>query len=153
MKGEVKALPLSEKIGLIGHGSRITLSREKGSSESKVVRGVKQLNRFLVISFEGITDKDTASHYRNALIYSEEGSLALNEGEYYVDQIVGLSVVNEAGIHFGSVSDIIETGGNDVYVVRNGRKEYLIPAVREVILKIDLDKGEMTIRPLEGLFD
>lgn len=77
----------------------------------------------------------------------------LEEGAYYHFQIEGLAVFTEAGECLGRVSGIIQTGSNDVYVVREGPREYLIPAIKEVIKSIDLEKGRIIVHLLEGLID
>ncbi len=75
------------------------------------------------------------------------------ENEYYWRDLIGLEVVTTDGAVIGSLVDIFETGSNDVYVVRSGEREYLIPAVASVISNVDLESGKMTITPLEGLLD
>ncbi|MGA1845160.1 MAG: ribosome maturation factor RimM [bacterium] len=77
----------------------------------------------------------------------------LEEGEYYQFQIEGLAVFTEEGEFLGRVSGIIQTGSNDVYVVREGTREYLIPAIRQVIRSIDLKKGRIIVHLLDGLVD
>ena len=90
------------------------------------------------------------------LYVPETEAVRLPEGEYFVHQIVGLSVVTTGGETLGKVADVISTGSNDVYVVscpQNPRGEILLPALKEVIKQIDLDAGTMTVDPLPGLLD
>lgn len=77
----------------------------------------------------------------------------LDEDEYFWCDLLGLSVRTEQGELLGRLVDIIATGSNDVYVVQSGEREYLIPAIEDVVVDIDLDAGVMTISPMEGLFD
>jgi 16S rRNA processing protein RimM len=77
----------------------------------------------------------------------------LAEGEFYWCDLLGLAVMTDGGEPLGLLADIIATGSNDVYVVKNDGREYLIPALEDVVLNIDLDKGIITVRPPEGLFD
>ncbi len=77
----------------------------------------------------------------------------LGDDEYYWYEIVGMRVVTEQGVHVGEVGEIFPTGSNDVYVVRKGEKESLIPAIEDVIISIDRDTHTIVIRPLEGLLD
>ena len=76
-----------------------------------------------------------------------------DDGEYYWADLVGLRVVTEQGAVLGTLEEIIETGSNDVYVVRGGEKEILVPALADVVLNIDLEKGVMTVEPPDGLLD
>lgn len=77
----------------------------------------------------------------------------MRENEFYHRQIIGLLAITSEGREIGKVVGIMETGSNDVYVVRGQGKEYLIPAVKDVISSVDLDSGTITIIPIEGLLD
>jgi len=77
----------------------------------------------------------------------------LSEGEYYWCDLLGLRVETDRGELLGTLTEIIATGSNDVYVVRSGGREYLIPALEEVVREIDLDDRIMKVSPPEGLFD
>lgn len=108
----------------------------------------------LLISFRGISDRLEASKLRNALIEVDTSILPdLGNNEYYYHQIVGLSVVTHSGEVIGNVTEIMETPGTGLYVVQGKGKEYLIPAVKQIITDIDLSTGIMTITPIEGLLD
>jgi 16S rRNA processing protein RimM len=74
-------------------------------------------------------------------------------GEYYWFEIEGLAVYGNDGRYLGTVVEIIYTGSNDVYVVRNGTQETLIPALRDVVRMIDLEHGEIHLFTAAGLFD
>jgi len=75
------------------------------------------------------------------------------DDEYYWKDLIGLSVVTCNGLWLGKITRIMETGANDVYLVKNGKQEYLIPAIADVIQRVDLTSGTMTITPLEGLLE
>lgn len=75
----------------------------------------------------------------------------MRENEFYHRQIIGLVAITSEGREIGKVVEIMETGSNDVYVVRGQGKEYLIPAVKDVISSVDLDSGTITIIPIDGL--
>jgi 16S rRNA processing protein RimM len=77
----------------------------------------------------------------------------LGNNEFYYHQIIGLSAVTTDGKTIGRVTDIMETPGNELYVVQGADKEYLIPAVKPIIADINLDTGIMTIAPIDGLLD
>lgn len=76
-----------------------------------------------------------------------------DDDEYYWCDLIGLTVVTAEGVTLGTLAEIFETGSNDIYVVRNGTQEYLLPAIAPVISSIDLDAGTMTVTPLDGLLD
>ena len=78
----------------------------------------------------------------------------LPDGSYYHFQIVGLTVFTVDGVPLGEVVDILETGSNDVYVIRDDEgKEHLLPALKDVVKDIDLEKGLMLVQPLPGLLE
>jgi len=78
---------------------------------------------------------------------------ATDDDEYYWQDLLGLSVITDQGVQLGCISDILETGANDVYVISGQGRDYLIPAVSSVISKVDLPARTMIITPLEGLLD
>ena len=75
------------------------------------------------------------------------------EDEYYIADLLGMKVVLEDGTDYGTLKDVMQTGANDVYVIKGDDKEYLVPAIADVVVSTDIDSGIMTIRPLDGLFD
>ena len=113
------------------------------------IRSVRQKPPLLLIAFEGCEDRNQASLFRNKILYGKSTETPLlPEGEYYHHQLVGLRVVSEDGQELGVLTEVLETGANDVYVVtdENG-KEVLLPAIREVILGVDLAAKTMRVRP------
>ncbi|OQX62542.1 MAG: 16S rRNA processing protein RimM [Anaerolinea sp. 4484_236] len=113
-------------------------------------------NKGLLLSFEGISDRDEIGRFRNHHLYVLESDWpSLPEGEYYDHQLIGLQViVDETGERLGELKDIHKTGANDVYIVisESGR-EILLPAIPEVILDVDLDRRQMSVYLLPGLID
>ncbi len=120
-------------------------------SEHKPLRlvSLRGQDQALLVSFEGITDRDVVGALRNEIVYIDGKRLPrLPEGEYYHHQLVGLRVVDENDTFIGMLEEILETGANDVYVVRgDAGRETLIPAIEPVILAVDIDRD----RPLPGL--
>lgn len=113
-------------------------------------------NQGLLIQLDEITNPEQAGQFRMQRIYvpSLIKRRELQSGEYYNDQIIGLSVRNDLDQDLGKVSEIIETGANDVYVVsKPGERDILIPAIPDVIQKIDLEEGEILVHILPGLMD
>ena len=109
---------------------------------------------YLLISFDGIDTREEASLLRNAVIKIDASAFPeLKEGEYYHHQIIGLPVFTIEGREIGTVTEIIATGGNDVYCISSRGKELLIPAIKDLIESIDLSAGKIIIRSMEGLTD
>lgn len=117
------------------------------------VRSVRQHAKGLLLSLQGYSTREQVGSLRNQILYVHAGDRPeLPEGEYYHHQMLGLRVVAEGGEVLGVLMEIIETGANDVYVVRRQTgSDVLLPATDEVILKVDLEAGELQVRLLPGL--
>lgn len=107
----------------------------------------------LLISFDGFSTPEEVGKLRNQIVYARANELpVLPDGEYYHHQLLGLRVLDEAGLELGTVTDILETGANDVLVVRPpAGPEILLPVIEQVVLGIDLPKGELHAHVLPGL--
>jgi 16S rRNA processing protein RimM len=117
------------------------------------IEGVRGHNRELIVHMTGLDSPEAAGRYRNAILYVKSSELPkLPEGEYYHHQLLGLTAINEAGEELGRLTDILETGANDVYLVKTlDGNELLLPAVDEVILEVDLEHHQIRVRPPEYL--
>ena len=106
-------------------------------------------DKLLIISFQGINGRDEVSAFRNQLLYIRTEEIPeLPDGDYYYHQMIGLKVVDEAGQSVGILTEILETGANDVFVViPEVGPEVLLPAIEAVILGVNLEKQEITVRP------
>jgi 16S rRNA processing protein RimM len=116
-----------------------------------VVEFMRPHDKLLIIGFEGIYGREEASLLRSQYVYVPIESLpSLPEGEYYHHQLLGLHAYNDTGEELGKLSQIIETGANDIYVVRTDEgKELLFPAIKEIILEIDIANKKLIVKPLE----
>ncbi len=105
-----------------------------------------------LLRLAGIETRDDAEAWRNAYVYvSLEDAVPLDDGEYYHHQIEGLRVRTTEGEDLGRVTEVLQTGANDVWVVRGRGGEVLIPALKDVIVGVDLDAGAVTVALPEGL--
>ncbi|HEU5013473.1 MAG TPA: ribosome maturation factor RimM [Roseiflexaceae bacterium] len=107
----------------------------------------------LVLTLGGVTTREQADDLRGTEVAIREQEAApLDEGEYFIHQLYGLTVVNEAGETLGKVREVMETGANDVLVVqRDGQPDVLIPMIHDVVQELDIANHRVVIRPLEGL--
>jgi len=107
----------------------------------------------MLVRFRGIKNPEKAGLFRNTWVYVPTANRpALPEGEYYHHQLIGLNVVTDEDRDLGVLADIIETGANDVYVVRDADgKEVLLPAIPPVILEVSLADRQMRVHLLDGL--
>jgi len=106
----------------------------------------------VLLKLERIATRDAAEAVRGARVIIQTQDLPeLPPGEYYAHQLIGLRVVRESGEELGRISEVLRTGSNDVYVVRTGAGELLLPALESVIREINLDAGTMKVMVPEGL--
>jgi 16S rRNA processing protein RimM len=106
----------------------------------------------VLLKFAGIDDRGHAEIFREQWVWVPvEEAVPLEEGEYYLHQMLGLRVVTEEGEELGQIAEIIETGAHPVYVVQGLQGEILVPDIEEVIVHIDLPAQQVTIQLLEGL--
>ena len=128
-------------------------SDEQGLIEYSVL-AAKPHKKIILMDLKGLTSSEDAEKYRDADIYINKNSLKRErEDEYYWFELIGLKVYLNRGRYIGVLEDIISTPGNDIFVVREGREEFLIPAVHEIIEEIDLKNLTMTISEIEGLLN
>ncbi len=150
LAGDIKARILTDFPERFRRGLAVCIGERK--SPSAVVRSRLLQKGFLVLKLEGIDTAEAANKLRGEIVYVErKDAPALADGEYFWYQIIGLRVRTVAGEELGAVEDILITGANDVYVVRGPRGEVLIPALDDVVRRIDLDAGLMVVELPEGL--
>jgi 16S rRNA processing protein RimM len=125
-----------------------------GEIEKYTVLSVKPHKNIFLMKLKELTSLEKAEGYRGAAILIREDHLRHeNEDEYFWHELIGLSVYLDSGRYIGTIAHILPTGSNDIYLVREGKKEVLIPAIYDVVKEIDLANKRMIICELEGLLD
>ncbi|MEG1777376.1 MAG: ribosome maturation factor RimM [Angelakisella sp.] len=151
LHGDVKVQCFGDPDELCGFE---TLFFDRGEKPVTVEKARMQKNMVL-LKLEGTDTPEQAQALRGKMLYIDRELDTLAEGQYYVQDIMDLRVLDADDGHlYGTVCDITETGANDVYHIKfaDGTVK-LIPVIPQVVLKIDVDAGEMIIRPLAGLFE
>lgn len=106
-----------------------------------------------LIHFKGIDHIDQAEKLVGKIVYLKKAEVPLARGQYFIDDIIGLTVEDaDTGLIYGKVTNVITTGANDVFEV-TGEKVLLVPKIDEVVIQIDLKLKKIKIRPLQGLFE
>ncbi len=124
-----------------------------GEMSEATVLSVRPHKKVFLMALDGLTSIDEAEKYRSAEIFVDKNALNSVENFHFWHDLIGLRVFLDTGEYLGDLTRIIPTPGNDIYVVKKGAKEFLIPAVHEVIMEIDLHTQSMVISPIEGLLD
>ncbi|MCG8401972.1 MAG: ribosome maturation factor RimM [Firmicutes bacterium] len=151
-RGEVRVLPLTDFPERF-LGMKSVLLEIEGRVEARAVEKTYKHGKFVIIKFAGIDDMDAAQSLKNTFLkITREELTSLPEDSYYIFDILGLEVYTTGDRHLGRVKDVIQTGANDVYVVEGASpRPLLIPALRRVVLDINIKEGKMVVELPEGL--
>lgn len=118
------------------------------------VAGVRKHQQYLILHLKGLDDRAAADLLRDQFVMvAIEDAVPLEEGEFYLYQAIGLAVYTVDDEFLGQVTDVIETGANDVYVVQGPRGEVLLPDIDECIEQVNIEAGRMTVRLMDGLLN
>ena len=154
LRGEVKVFPTTDDPGRFLVLKELIL-QEKRSERRIRIRSVKFFKQFVILGFEGMNRIEDVEKLRGCpLLVERKDAIPLEEDEYYIADLIGLSVRDEDGNEIGTLKEVLETGANDVYVVRReGRKDLLLPAISQCILDFQPEQGFVTVHVMEGLED
>lgn len=154
VRGEVKVFPTTDDVRRFKKLKEVILDTGK---ESRIleIEQVKFFKQFAILKFKGIDTLDEVEKYRKKSLYvTRENAVRLNKDEYFIADLIGLKVLDEAGEALGELEDVIETGANDVYQIKmNDGRQLLLPAIRQCVLEVDVEAGFMKIHILDGLLD
>ncbi|MFO7662709.1 MAG: ribosome maturation factor RimM [Chloroflexota bacterium] len=150
--GEVRVMPLTDsperfnwlKFVYIGESNprRVAVLSARGHHD------------FVLLRLEGYQTRDAVEELRNQFLQvPEDEAIPLEEGEYYLFQAIGLQAVTESGEELGRVTEILETGANNVFVIAGASGDLLIPDIPDVIREVDVENGRLVVRPIPGLID
>lgn len=156
IKGEVRVQSITDfPEERFAPGATVYVFQAGHPSRQLTVKTHRQHKQFDLISFEGLDDINAVETLKGAdLKVSEDQQEELASGEYYYRDIIGLNVVDLDDHLIGKVKEIMESGANDVWIVeRKGKSDLLIPAIKDVVKKIDLENQQIIIEMLDGLDD
>ena len=154
LKGEVKVFPTTDDKERFLDLDTVLIDTGKELIEKKV-QYCKFFKQFVFVKFEGLDDiNDVEKYKRCPLKVTRENAVPLEEDEYYVADLLGLTIVDESGVTIGELVDVIETGANDVYEVKTSDGGHvLLPAIKDCILDVDMDEKIILVHMLKGLVD
>lgn len=151
LQGEVKVFPTTDDPKRYSQLKEVWLDTGKEMLELEIQR-VKYFKQFVIVKFKGIDRiEDVERYVKKSLYVTRENAVELEEDEYFIADLIGLNVIDEDGKKLGTLSDVLATGANDVYVVTKGDSEILIPAIGDCILEVNVEDGFMKVHLLEGL--
>jgi 16S rRNA processing protein RimM len=152
VKGDVKVRSLTDVPGRLEALTNVTVVGKHGKTMETTVTHVRRAGLGFIIGLAGLTNPEDAGQWRGGLIQVPRGTVpALPDGQYYECDLVGLAVQTEQGQPLGVLEQVWESSGTHIFVVRQGPKEILIPAAKELVSAVDLEERVMTVRMIEGL--
>lgn len=152
--GEVKVFPTTDDAGRFKKLKEVLLDTGKGLKPMEIVQ-VKFFKNMVILKFKGYdTINDIEVYKGKDLLVTREHAVKLGPDENFIVDLIGLAVETDEGEALGTLTDVIQTGANDVYEVtmKNG-KQVLLPAIKQCILKVDLDEGKVLVHMMDGLLD
>lgn len=161
IKGEVKVFPTTDSPKRFREVKDVVIKTETKEIGTEVA-GARFFKNLAIVQFTCFSSPEEAAKYTGAEIYIDrKDGQPLEEGEYYIADLIGCIVKDEDGNQLGTVRDVLQTGANDVYVVGCGvpdakgmrEKEILLPVIKDCIKQVDIEKGEILVHILPGLLD
>ena len=151
LKGDIKIYPWCDTPQEIISAKRLFLKNK----ELKLYN--KRMHKNVILAqIQGVQTPEQARSYTSEIIYIPRSDIKLKLGQFLIVDLIGLTVVNNQKEEqiYGTVTDVLKTGSNDVYVIKNSQgKEYLIPAIKEVVNTIDIENKIIKITPMKGMFN
>jgi 16S rRNA processing protein RimM len=152
VKGTNKFRSFAERLTVFKPGDSILVCGSQNYEKKHEINWVKPHTGTPLISFKGVTDRSQAEVLIGCELFIKKSELPeVENGSYYWSDLIGLHVFKTDKTYLGCIESIIQTGSNDVYVVKDGIKEVLVPALESVVLKIDIENNQMQVDLPEGL--
>ncbi len=151
IKGDMRVVPTTDDIHRFELLEFVYIDKN-GIINKYEVDNIRYHKQFVLLKIKGIDDMTAAEKFKNSEVkITKDMALPLEENEYYIGDLYSMNVITDEEEYLGTIEDIIFTGANDVYVVRNNENEILIPAIKQCILNVDIENKKMTVKLLEGL--
>lgn len=154
VRGEVKVFPTTDDMNRFKKLKTVLLDNGK-QQKTLEIEQVKFFKNMVILKFKGVDNINDVEGWRQKdLLITREQAVKLKPDENFIVDLIGLKVITDDGEALGVMKDVLQTGANDVYVVQTeSGKELLLPAIKDCILNVDLDAGEMLVHVLDGLLD
>ena len=157
IRGEIKFHPASDFWEAALHSKHLRLGIVDGKeviTRPVTFKTVRPHGTSYVVTIDGVNDRNGAEALVGGEIFLAEDDIDVDMPEYPLPfQLIGLTVKDEDGETLGELAGIMQSGAHDVYEVKGGGRDFLVPAVPEFVVSIDLDEGEMVLRPIPGLIE
>nr|WP_330372986.1 ribosome maturation factor RimM [Lacrimispora celerecrescens] len=154
VRGEVKVYPTTDDVNRFKSLKNVILDNGREHMDLEI-QGVKFFKNMVILKFKGFDSIDDIEKYKGKdLLITRDQAVELGPDENFIVDLIGLRVITDNGEEFGTLTDVIKTGANDVYEVKTAEgKEVLFPAIKECVLNVDLTEGIVTVHIMDGLLD
>lgn len=154
VQGAVKVEPITDDPNRYNLLQQVLLGPEDQPGDVFQIKSVQLQNRLIILTLAGIDSREKADGLRNQYVYiPAEQVMPLDEGCFYIYDLIGMAVYTKTGDYIGVVTDYQEFPSNGLFVVAREEGEFLLPDVPAIIDNVSLDSGRIIINPIEGLFD
>ncbi|PKM96101.1 MAG: 16S rRNA processing protein RimM [Firmicutes bacterium HGW-Firmicutes-1] len=155
VQGAIKVIPTTDDPKRFELLKKIYIEDIKGNTAVYTIKSVKYLTKFVVLDLNEVADMNAAMLLKQGIVkIPRDEAMPLEQGEFYISDLIGIDVYDDSGKLLGPLKDIIFTGSNDVYVVDNGTRDgLLLPAIKQCIQSIDITNHKMIVTILEGLLN
>ncbi len=154
IKGEVKVYPTTDDVNRFKKLKEVYLDTGK---ERLILHpeSVKFFKQFVILKFKEFNNINEIEQYRQkSLLVDRQNAVKLRKDEYFIADLIGLKVMTDENSQLGVLKDVLQTGANDVYIVETeDGKEVLLPAIKECVLNVDVEAGEVLVHVMPGLLD
>lgn len=153
VRGEMRLNPWADSPEFLKQFKTLYFDK-KGEKSLKVI-AARPHGNVVILKAEGIETVEAAAAMRNRVLYIRRADAKIEEGSYFIEELIGCDVIDadDDSISYGVLTDVSETGANDVWHITKDGKEYLIPAIPHVVINADVKNNKVVIRPLKGIFD
>lgn len=154
VRGEVKVYPTTDDVNRFNKLKKVILDTGREQLELEL-QGVKFFKQMVILKFKGIDNINDIEKYKGKSLYvTREHAVKLKKDEYFIADLIDMKVFLEDGTEFGTLTDVMKTGANDVYCIQTEKYgEVLIPAIGECIMQVDIEERRMTIHLMPGLVE
>lgn len=153
VRGQIKVEALTDDVKRFGKLKRVFIDTQNATVCNDVESVAYLKKDFVVLKLKNIDTPEQAEKFRGVYLkILRKDAVRLPEGRFFICDIIGLRVFTENGEFLGKIEDVLQTGANDVYVVKTEKgRQILVPAIKQVVKKIDLKNNEMIVQLMEGM--
>ena len=154
VRGEVKVFPTTDDVNRFKKLKKVILDTGKEQKELEI-QGVKFFKQMVILKFKGIDNINDIEKYKGKSLYvTREHAVKLKKDDYFIADLIDMQVMLEDGTEFGTLTDVMKTGANDVYCIQTEKYgEVLVPAIGECICQVDVEARKMVIHLMPGLVE